>query len=46
MESCLALLSSKSPTGDDWAFEVKWDGYGLAIHIEPGREVRILTRGG
>ncbi|MCM0753602.1 hypothetical protein DEA98_29285 (plasmid) [Brucella pseudogrignonensis] len=26
-------------------FEVKWDGYRLAIHVEPNR-LRVLTRGG
>jgi bifunctional non-homologous end joining protein LigD len=46
VEPCLALLASKPPTGDEWAFEVKWDGYRLAVHVEPGRKVRILTRGG
>lgn len=46
VEPCLALLAVKPPSGDQWAFEVKWDGYRLAIHVEPGRKVRILTRGG
>ncbi|WP_082767388.1 non-homologous end-joining DNA ligase [Bosea sp. PAMC 26642] len=46
VEPCLALLAAKAPTGDEWAFEVKWDGYRLAVHLEPGRKVRILTRGG
>jgi bifunctional non-homologous end joining protein LigD len=45
IEPCLALLASKPPKGDDWAFEIKWDGYRLAIHVEPTK-VRILTRGG
>jgi bifunctional non-homologous end joining protein LigD len=45
VEPCLALLQSKAPESDDWAFEVKWDGYRLAIHVEPGK-VRVLTRGG
>lgn len=45
IEPCLALLASKPPTGDDWAFEIKWDGYRLAVHVEP-TAVRILTRGG
>jgi len=45
VEPCLALLKSKPPTGPDWAFEVKWDGYRLAVHIERGR-ARIITRGG
>jgi len=46
IEPCLALLAAKAPSGPDWAFEVKWDGYRLAVHLEPGRQVRILTRGG
>jgi bifunctional non-homologous end joining protein LigD len=46
VEPCLALLASKPPAGDEWAFEVKWDGYRLAVHVEAGRRVRILTRGG
>jgi bifunctional non-homologous end joining protein LigD len=45
IEPCLALLKQKPPKGDQWAFEVKWDGYRLAVHIEP-KGVRILTRGG
>ena len=45
IEPCLALLASVPPEGPDWAFEIKWDGYRLAIHREPDR-VRILTRGG
>ncbi|WP_027681690.1 non-homologous end-joining DNA ligase [Rhizobium leguminosarum] len=42
---CLALLKPKPPKGPQWNFEVKWDGYRLAVHIEP-KGVRILTRGG
>lgn len=45
VEPCLALLSAKAPSGPDWAFEAKWDGYRLAVHLEPGRMVRVLTRG-
>lgn len=45
VEPCLALLKTKPPKGDDWLFEIKWDGYRIAVHIELGR-VRILTRGG
>ncbi|WP_348272073.1 non-homologous end-joining DNA ligase [Ensifer sp. Root31] len=45
VEPCLALLAKKVPAAGDWAFEIKWDGYRLAVHIEPSR-VRILTRGG
>jgi bifunctional non-homologous end joining protein LigD len=46
VEPCLALLASQPPTGPDWSFEVKWDGYRLAIHVEPPQGIRILTRGG
>ncbi|MBB3313323.1 bifunctional non-homologous end joining protein LigD [Rhizobium sp. BK196] len=45
IEPCLALLKTIPPQGPDWAFEVKWDGYRLAVHIEPSG-VRIITRGG
>lgn len=31
VEPCLALLTARAPIGPDWAFEVKWDGYRLAI---------------
>ncbi len=46
IEPCLALLSAKTPEGAEWAYEIKWDGYRLAIHVELGGRVRILTRGG
>lgn len=45
VDPCLALLKPKPPKGPQWAFEVKWDGYRLAVHIEP-KGIRILTRGG
>jgi bifunctional non-homologous end joining protein LigD len=45
IEPCLALLKSAPPRGPDWFFEIKWDGYRLAIHIEP-KGVRVITRGG
>lgn len=45
VEPALALLKPNPPEGDEWSWELKWDGYRLAIHIEP-RGIRILTRGG
>jgi bifunctional non-homologous end joining protein LigD len=45
VEPCLAQLKSKAPAGYEWAYEVKWDGYRLAVHIA-GKQVRIITRGG
>ncbi|MBP2573544.1 MULTISPECIES: non-homologous end-joining DNA ligase [Agrobacterium] len=41
----LAQLKAHPPRGDQWSWELKWDGYRLAVHIEP-TGVRILTRGG
>lgn len=45
VEPCLALLRPAPPEGPDWLYENKWDGYRLAIHVEP-KGVRIITRGG
>ncbi|EJC66167.1 DNA polymerase LigD-like ligase domain-containing protein [Rhizobium leguminosarum bv. viciae WSM1455] len=45
VDPCLALLKPKPPKGPQWAFEVKWDGYRLSVHVEP-TGIRILTRGG
>ncbi|MBY5408630.1 ATP-dependent DNA ligase [Rhizobium leguminosarum] len=45
IEPCLALLKSRPPKGDDWVYEIKWDGYRLSVHVEP-TGIRILTRGG
>ncbi|MBX5164803.1 non-homologous end-joining DNA ligase [Rhizobium sp. NZLR4b] len=45
VEPALAVLKQKPPSGDHWSWEIKWDGYRLAIHAEPAG-IRILTRGG
>ncbi|CDM56307.1 MULTISPECIES: non-homologous end-joining DNA ligase [Rhizobium] len=45
IEPCLALLKPRPPIGPDWTYEVKWDGYRIALHLNNGN-VRILTRGG
>lgn len=45
IEPFLATLKSKPPEGDDWSYEIKLDGYRLAVHIELSG-VRILTKGG
>lgn len=45
VEPALALLKAHPPRGGQWSWELKWDGYRLAIHIEP-TGVRILTRSG
>ncbi|RDJ12402.1 non-homologous end-joining DNA ligase [Rhizobium grahamii] len=45
VEPCLALLKPRPPVGPDWLYEIKWDGYRIAVHLNNGN-VRILTRGG
>ncbi|CDI11783.1 non-homologous end-joining DNA ligase [Agrobacterium pusense] len=45
VEPALAQLKAHPPKGDQWSWELKWDGYRLAVHIEP-TGVRIITRGG
>ncbi|CDM58147.1 DNA ligase (ATP) [Rhizobium favelukesii] len=42
VEPCLALLKPRPPIGQDWTYEVKWDGYRIALHLNNGN-VRILT---
>jgi len=43
IEPCLALLKARPPKGDNWVYEIKWDGYRLAVRVKPAG-VRILTR--
>jgi bifunctional non-homologous end joining protein LigD len=38
-------LKPKPPSGPDWVYEVKWDGYRLAVHAGVDG-VRVITRGG
>ncbi len=45
IEPCLALLKPKAPTGSDWIYEIKWDGYRLQLN-KSGTDVTIITRGG
>jgi bifunctional non-homologous end joining protein LigD len=45
VEPCLAKLAAKPPKGDQWVSEIKWDGYRLAVHVDPAK-VRVNTRGG
>jgi bifunctional non-homologous end joining protein LigD len=41
----LATLADKLPTGDDWVYEVKWDGY-RALGYVRGGEPRLVSRNG
>jgi bifunctional non-homologous end joining protein LigD len=33
------------PEGDDWAFEIKWDGYRTIVHVDDGR-IRLQSTAG
>src|SRR4051812_12911674 len=42
----LATLVSGAPEGDDWSYEVKFDGYRILARIDERGGVRLLTRNG
>jgi bifunctional non-homologous end joining protein LigD len=39
----LATLVEEPPRGDDWAFEMKWDGVRAVVYVDGGR-ARVMTR--
>jgi bifunctional non-homologous end joining protein LigD len=41
----LATLTDALPTGDDWTFEVKWDGYRAVGYVRAG-EAKLVSRNG
>ncbi len=41
----LAKLVCEAPSGDEWLYELKYDGYRIVAFIE-GNNVRLQTRGG
>jgi bifunctional non-homologous end joining protein LigD len=41
----LATLSSELPRGDDWLYEVKWDGYRALGYVRAG-DARLVSRNG
>ena len=45
IEPQLCKLATKSPSGAQWAHEIKFDGYRMAARIEDGR-VKVMTRSG
>jgi len=38
-----ALTTAKLPEGEQWLYEVKWDGY-RALAVKRGDSVRLLSR--
>jgi ATP-dependent DNA ligase len=45
IDPCLPTKVDKPPIGDDWAHEIKFDGYRLQIHVGCG-DVRLYTVSG
>ena len=41
----LATLAREVPKGDDWVYEVKWDGYRAIVYVHGG-EVALVSRNG
>lgn len=41
----LAKLAGKVPEGDEWLYEMKYDGYRILAYLE-GSSVRLITRNG
>lgn len=39
----LASLVARPPIGPEWSWDIKWDGYRIAVHREPDR-LRIIAR--
>src|SRR3989442_7722734 len=39
----VATVAMTLPTGDDWSYEVKWDGY-RALLMKDGGKVRLTSR--
>ena len=44
-KAMLATLATELPHGDDWLYEVKWDGY-RALGYVRGGEARLVSRNG
>ncbi|HEX3748743.1 MAG TPA: DNA ligase D [Bryobacteraceae bacterium] len=45
IDPMLATLTEKAPRGEDWLFEIKWDGIRAIVSLER-EEVRISSRNG
>src|SRR3954468_2806417 len=41
----LAILAEELPAGDDWLYEIKWDGYRALGYVRAG-EAKLLSRRG
>ncbi len=45
IEPCLPTISRTVPTGPQWAYEIKHDGFRF-LAMRQGKRVRVYSRGG
>ena len=45
IEPCDPTLHERAPTGSEWVYEIKTDGYRAQVHIRDGK-VTIYSRSG
>lgn len=45
VEPCLATLREKPPVGDEWIYEIKYDGYRAQAHLRRGEPIIYSRRG-
>jgi bifunctional non-homologous end joining protein LigD len=45
IEPCLPTISRTVPTGRQWAYEIKHDGFRF-LTVRQGKRVRVYSRGG
>jgi bifunctional non-homologous end joining protein LigD len=45
IDPCDPVLRKVPPSGDEWLYEIKWDGYRVQLHIRPG-DIAVYCRKG
>jgi bifunctional non-homologous end joining protein LigD len=45
IEPCLPTISQTVPSGSEWAYQIKHDGFRF-LAVRQGKRVRIYSRGG
>ena len=45
IDPCDPVLRKVPPSGDDWLYEIKWDGYRAQLHIRPGKIIVYSRKG-
>lgn len=44
-ESCLPTAGKVVPSGNDWIYEIKYDGYRIRV-VRSEKSVRLFSKGG